>query len=62
MSKTIYYIDLPTYQDCEGAWVNFGTFDTMEKALAWIQEHIDPNCKDGKVNLLSVGESEVDHE
>lgn len=52
--KKIWYVDIPL--GCEGEWKNVDTFNSFEEALAFVQEHIDGACKDGKVNLITEGE------
>lgn len=72
MSKII-WLDLPNphsdLTDPENPWVNYTTFhgpNAKQEAIAFIREHIDPNCDDeGRINLLTEGddgEKEVEDE
>jgi len=55
--KKVVWVDIPT-RDCvgndDGSWEMLGEFDTREEAVAFIREHIDPNCDDeGRICLLT---------
>jgi len=57
--KTGYYLDIPT-RECVGnpggSWEHIETFDSKEKALAFIREHFGPCDENGNVCLLTEGQ------
>lgn len=55
--KKVVWVDIPT-RECvnndECYWENLAQFETREEAIAFIREHIDPNCDDeGRICLLT---------
>lgn len=59
MKKKVFWVDVPdpdNIYDYEGTWINVGSFDTREDAVKFIQENIDPDSKNGTINLITEGE------
>jgi len=50
--KTLWSVDFPNPNDLEAPWINYGLFDTKEKALKMIK-HLCSADDDGNINVLS---------